>query len=125
MDIALHADACYQQFGKPYFDVHHFLDQFAFEFSGYAHRRLLHHQLGVNLVVMEFGETARQAAELHIRQDTSDSIPEDWSDYGEPILLQLEDYDRQDAILKELYGTDIFYAVQAKLNELGQLNGGG
>lgn len=35
--------------------------------------------------------------------------------YGEPLLLHLDDYDRQDQILRELYGDEVFDAVQAKL----------
>ena len=116
MLIAQHADACHKQFGNTFHDVHVFLDQFADEFPGFAHRRLLHHRLGVELIVKKFGDTARPAAELHIRQDTDGVVPEDWSDYGEPLLLKIEDYDRQDEILKTLYGEEIFRAVQAKLN---------
>lgn len=117
MEIDQHAEACFRAFGEAYYEVHQFLDQFSREFSGYAHRRLLHHRLGVALVVQRFGKEAQKAAELHIRQDTCEAIPEDWSDYGEPVLLVLEDYDRQDAILKSLYGRHLFERVQAKLED--------
>ncbi len=115
MEIAQHADACVKTFGKPYYEVHHILDQFAMQFPGFAHRRLLHHRLGIDLVVKRFGAEAQQPAELHIQQDTSGVIPEDWADYGEPLLLKLEDYDHQDEILRELYGDTVFHEVQAKL----------
>ena len=115
MKLAEHADACRQELGKPFFEIHEFIDQYAQDFGGFAHRRLLHHRLGVKLVLERFGDEAAGAAELHIKQDTNGVVPEDWADYGEPILLHLEDYDRQDQILRGLYGDEIFTAVQAKL----------
>lgn len=115
MKLAEHADACRQELGKPFFEIHEFIDQYAQDFGGFAHRRLLHHRLGVKLVLEKFGEAAAGAAELHIKQDTNGVVPEDWADSGEPILLHLDDYDRQDQILRELYGDEVFTAVQAKL----------
>lgn len=119
MYAAQHADACIKQFGRPFYEVHHFLDRYQAEYRGYEHRRLQHHRLGVELVVKEYGEEARAPAELHIRQDTAGELPEDWSFYGEPLLLKIEDYDKQEAELRKLYGDDVFERVEALLGTRG------
>jgi hypothetical protein len=115
LDAAQHADSCYKLFGKSFYEVHRFLDQYWNIFPGFAHRRILHHSLGVDLVAERFGESAREPAELHIRQDTGGELPDDWSFYGEPILLDLDAYDKQDAELRRLYGDEVFERVQSKL----------
>jgi len=113
MYAAQHADACMKEFGKFFYVVHHFLDRYQKEYRSYEHRRLLHHNLGVELVVREYGEEARAPAELHIRQDTAGELPEDWSFYGEPLLLKIEGYDRQEAELRSLYGNEVYERVEA------------
>lgn len=60
--------------GRPWPQVHDFLDQFFDAAPGFAHRIILHHRLGIELVVREFGEEARAVAEQHIRDDC-DIIP--------------------------------------------------
>jgi len=47
MYVAQHADACFNKFGKTYYEIHKFLDQYQEEYVDYgiAHRRLLHHKL--------------------------------------------------------------------------------
>jgi hypothetical protein len=77
-----------QLFGEPWTDVHVWLDQYFGNF-GPIHRRLLHHQLGVELAVKLFGEGARGPAEQHIRDDLqlddAEALPEDWGRYGVPV----------------------------------------
>ena len=55
--------------GQGWPEVHGFLDQFFVQVPGLGHRIILHHKLGVEIVVRKFGEEARAAAELHIRDD--------------------------------------------------------
>ena len=117
MDVAQHADACMKEFGEPFHEVHNFLDQYYREY-GLAHWSLLHHRLGVELIVERFGEKARAPAELHIRQDTGGELPEDWSFYGEPLLIQIEDYDKMDAELRKLYGDKVFEKVEAIIRQM-------
>ena len=112
MHIDQHAETCVKKFGKPYFEVHRFLDRYEQDFRGYEHRRFLHHRMGVELVVATYGEEARAPAELHIRQDTGGELPEDWSFYGEPLLLKIEDYDEQEAEMRRLYGDDAFERLE-------------
>jgi len=115
MYAAQHADACYKKFGNQYYEIHEFLDQFSQEFRGVEHRMFLHHKLGVDLVVQRFGEEARGPAELHIRQDTEGQLPDDWSFYGNPIHQHAEEQDKHDAILRGLYGEEVFDMVESKL----------
>jgi len=70
MYFAQHTDSCGKKFGDSFAEVHLFLDQYADQFDGYDIRILLHHSLGVDLVVSNLGEEAAQPAMLHIREDT-------------------------------------------------------
>lgn len=115
MYIAQHADSSFKTFGKQFYAVHEYLDQYSAKYRGFAHRRLLHHRLGVELAVKQLGERARGPSEQHIREDTGGELPDDWAFYGEPVLLKLEDYDRQDADLIKLYGMETFKRVQLKI----------
>lgn len=63
-----HEEKSIEMFGKPYTKVHAFLDQHFKTFGPY-HRVVLHHALGVNLMVQFFGVGTRQAAEQHIIDD--------------------------------------------------------
>ena len=112
MEIGQHTDSCIRKFGKPFYEVHRFLDQY-YQAYGLGHRRLLHHRLGVELIVKQFGESARGPAELHVREDTGGELPEDWSFYGEPFLLKIEDYENQDNELRKLYGDTLFEKVES------------
>jgi len=113
MDAAQHADLCYKQFGKSFYDVHRFLDQYWDRFPGYSHRRILHHRLGVDLIVERFGEDARAPAELHIRQDTGGVLPDDWSYYDEPADIEVSE--NQGTELRRLYGDQIFETIESNL----------
>jgi hypothetical protein len=54
--------------GRDWRDLHRWLDQYAGLYCGW-HRIVLHHQLGIKLAVQRFGEAAREAAELHVKDD--------------------------------------------------------
>ncbi len=108
-----HAKSSQNKFGKPFFEVHKYIDQFYKEL-GIGHRFIFHHKLGIELIVDRFGEDVRKAAELHIREDTDGDLPEDWSYYGEPLFLKLEDYARLSKILLGIYGEDTFRKVSQK-----------
>ena len=79
MNQQQHEQACREEFGKPYSEVHEFLDRYYAEFRGINHRILLHHRLGIELAVQQFGEDARAPAEQHIRLDWG-FIPNSWED---------------------------------------------
>lgn len=76
-------------FGKPYQEVHRWLDEFAGSKEyGFRHRKVRHHEAGIAEVCRLFGQDAGDAARLHIISDlktegwTADnSFPKDESDY--------------------------------------------
>jgi len=79
MKLEGHEKSCLKKLGKPYTEVHLFLDQF-FDKYKTSHRILLHHQVGVDLVVKHFGEDSRQAAITHIIDDFG-FVPASWIDH--------------------------------------------
>lgn len=102
--------------GRDFAEVHAYLDRYYWEF-GIGHRCVLHHRRGIEKIVERFGEDAREPAELHILEDQQLAekidenwrdlrhlIPASWKDYGEPVLLHLEQYDLLAAELDKLYG---------------------
>lgn len=64
-----HEEHCLKTVGRPWTGVHLWLDQYFAQVPGEAHRVALHHRLGVESGVLEFGEEARPALELHIVDD--------------------------------------------------------
>lgn len=102
MELKYHEDRCLDKFGNKFTHVHLFLDRY-FKKYGPSHRALLHHKVGVNVVVSHFGEAARGPAELHIRDDTRGKLPDDWAYYGDPFFLNLALYGNFDRELKKLY----------------------
>lgn len=64
-----HEERCIEFFGKPFTEVHQFLDQHVFALGLDGHRRVLHNPEGVGLVVEKFGEDARCPALLHLYDD--------------------------------------------------------
>ena len=87
-------------YGRRADDIHLFLDQFWDKYR-ISHRRLLHHQLGIELVVRQFGEEAGGPAKLHIIDDLG-CVPAIWLDH-DPRVVYLEPGDdarqEQDLIL--------------------------
>lgn len=74
-----HCLECEKQLGKPFKEVHMFLDQWHSKFGG-RHRFILHHAEGVEKVREKFGDEAVKAAELHIMMDCL-HIPKSIKDY--------------------------------------------
>jgi hypothetical protein len=66
-------------FGEKHRKVHEFLDQF-FPKYGIYHRVVLHHQLGISLVVQKFSGAVRPVAEQHIIDDMG-NIPNDFREF--------------------------------------------
>jgi hypothetical protein len=97
-----HEKSSLRKFGKGYAEIHIFLDHYYPIFS-FSHRMLLHHQLGIDLIVEKFGEYARKPAEQHIIEDVGE-VPEDWKFYGDPFFLKLEEYSIMENELRKLYG---------------------
>jgi len=81
MEFEKHCKECEEKLGKRFEKVHTFLDQFAKEF-GWSHRRIFHHEFGVEIIRYFMGEAASAAARLHIKADCNGRIPkvEDWLD---------------------------------------------
>lgn len=68
MNLKYHCDECIRVLGKPFTEVHRFLDEFA-EREPIKHRVHRHHQAGVEMVRRRWGDEAAKAAELHIKTD--------------------------------------------------------
>ena len=103
MRQAEHEKHCEEQFGKAFSEVHSFLDQYANRFRGINHRRLLHHRMGIELIVKQFGEIARGPAEQHIELDFG-FIPESWTDIDNHYFpLTIEEDNEINADLERLY----------------------
>lgn len=75
--------------GRPFAEVHRWLDEFAGSKDyGFRHRHKRHHEAGIKQVIEIFGEEAGQAARLHIISDLKDEgwtekdhFPRDEKDY--------------------------------------------
>ena len=128
-DLLEHTSDCQRLLGQPWPEVHTYLDRY-FTTYGQAHRLLLHHQLGVDLIIKRFGEAARPAAELHILRDLEPGrelgptwpdlrgeIPRSWSDYPEPVFLDPDRQDQLDQDLRDLY-LDLVGAKLKKATDL-------
>lgn len=70
MNLEEHCLECVQKLGKPFKEVHQFLDEFAHSKQyGMRHRFIRHHLKGIEEVKRKFGVEAEQAAKLHIISD--------------------------------------------------------
>ncbi len=84
-----HCEESIRQFGKPFEEVHQWLDEFAGSKEyGYRHRRKRHHEAGIQQVIEMFGNEAGEAARQHIVSDLkeegwteNDHFPRDEVDY--------------------------------------------
>jgi hypothetical protein len=83
MEIKDHEQACIERFGKPYTDVHIWLDWYkgksgdGFDYTNETgfpakHREKTHHVEGVLEVIGMWGEEAGEAAKQHILDDFKD-----------------------------------------------------
>lgn len=70
-----HESECLEKLGKPFAEVHKWLDQFAGRPEcGMRHRKKLHHKAGIELARELFGDEGAEAAKLHILADLSDEM---------------------------------------------------
>jgi len=84
-----HCDEARSTFGKPYAEVHHWLDEFAGKPPyGMRHRKKRHHRAGVEEVRRLWGDEAAAVARQHIITDLimegwreSDPFPKDEDHY--------------------------------------------
>jgi hypothetical protein len=84
-----HCEEARQRFGKPYAEVHQWLDAFAGQPPyGMRHRKKRHHLAGMESVRRRWGDEAADAARQHIIADLkqegwteSDPFPRDERDY--------------------------------------------
>ena len=89
MKFEEHCDESLKRFGKPYEEVHIWLDAFAGKPPyGMKHRRVRHHLAGIREVERMYGKEAAEAARQHIISDLkmegwteSDHFPVDEADY--------------------------------------------
>lgn len=87
-----HMTECAAKLGKPYTEVHKWLDEF-FNTPKYGtkHRRVRHHLAGIEEARKLFGDGGAEAARLHIISDLKmdiwkqgrDSLPADEEEYVE------------------------------------------
>ena len=91
MDRAQHIMRCMAILGPPWSQVHDFLDQFFPQFGGEAHRIVLHHALGIELCVSRFGEAARAAANLHVKDDLGGVVPQGPQEVADGIEVWPDD----------------------------------
>jgi hypothetical protein len=84
-----HCEESIRLFGKPFEEVHLWLDEFqGTPKYGMRHRRVRHHEAGIQEAVKLFGENAGQVARQHIISDLKeegwtekDPFPQDEDDY--------------------------------------------
>jgi hypothetical protein len=87
--LETHCQESERQFGKPWVEVHKWLDEFAGKPGhGMRHRRVRHHLEGIRQVRELFGDEAASVARQHIVADLkeegwteSDPFPKDERDY--------------------------------------------
>jgi len=79
-------------FGKPYGEVHRWLDEFQKAPGiGMKHRRFRHHEAGIEKIKKLFGEDAGEAARQHI---ISDLMEEGWNEKEHPFPKDEDHYVR-------------------------------
>lgn len=84
-----HCQESIERFGEPYEALHRWLDEFAgTERYGMRHRRVRHHEAGIQEAIRRFGEAAGAVARQHIIADLKqegwtehDPFPRDEADY--------------------------------------------
>jgi hypothetical protein len=89
MTFEKHCEESIRQFGKPYEEIHKWLDEFAGTPEyGMRHRKKRHHEQGIRVAGKLFGEEGIQVARQHIISDLkeegwteSDRFPRDEEDY--------------------------------------------
>ena len=98
-----HELECKAKLGKPFAEVHKYLDQWHGMFGGH-HRFMLHHQEGIEEVREKFGDEAAEAARVHIIQDMT-HVPKkddykngrvDWLGYPNKVKYTVVDKRQRD-----------------------------
>ncbi|SHJ16109.1 hypothetical protein SAMN02745165_01653 [Malonomonas rubra DSM 5091] len=104
MNQEQHEKACQEKFGRPWAEVHIFLDQYYELTRSMTHRVVLHHRKGIEIVVEAFGEEARGPAEQHIMLDLGfvPDSPDEMERFFCPLSPEEEDLILQK--LEKLYG---------------------
>ena len=64
-----HEERSMAEFGRPFSEVHIFMDQFFPRYKDLTHRLVLHHRLGIELVGVLMGAEAYLAARQHVLDD--------------------------------------------------------
>lgn len=64
-----HEERAQEAFGKPFTEVHVFLDQYFPRYRDLTHRLVLHHRLGIELIGVLMGAEAYQVARQHVLDD--------------------------------------------------------
>lgn len=110
MELEAHEIRCVQSFGEPFREVHLYLDKYYPDYRNEAHRILLHHSLGVSLILREHGIRASWAAEQHIRDDMREVLdgPVAVASSLLSLNLGLEVFQRLDKELVRLFGHQFF-----------------
>ncbi len=94
MELEEHEKESIQYFGKPYTEIHNFLDQF-YRHTGAKHRKYYHHLAGLKIIKKRFGEDAVKVAKKHIISDLEscgrwklgiDEFPENSKSYDKKLL---------------------------------------
>lgn len=85
-----HCRESIELYGKPYCELHLWLDEFAGKPGiGMRHRRFRHHRAGIEEAARLFGDAVREVAERHVMTDLEeegwregvDRFPADQADY--------------------------------------------
>ena len=83
MTFEEHCKESVEKFGKPYKEVHRWLDEFAHTKEyGMKHRKVRHHLQGIKEVEKIFGMEAGEVARVHI---ISDLKLEGWKEETDPF----------------------------------------
>jgi len=69
MQLKDHMQSTLSQLGNEFQELHVALDNYYMTFRSSLHWVILHHQLGIEKMVEQFGESCRAAAEIHIKDD--------------------------------------------------------
>ena len=79
-------------FGKPYEEVHRWLDEFmGAPGIGMKHRRFRHHEAGIRKITKLFGEDAGKVARQHVATDLKE---EGWNEKEHPFPKDEDHYIR-------------------------------
>lgn len=89
MKLSDHCTESILLFGKPFEEVHQWLDEFAGAPGiGFKHRKIRHHLQGIEEIRKLFGDTATEVGLQHIKSDLkeegwqkTDRFPKDENDY--------------------------------------------